>query len=175
MNGKIECTLCRTESKRYLEGEGRRLPFCDVCMGAILDAPSAPGRVLRRAARLIIRRIAMRLHADVTATEGWRKEVYRARDKWRANPDNKIKIDARDAIMHALKSGKLVRPDACTRCGDVPPPVIRSKGKPQSQIWFHHTHGYEEEFWLIGEWLCRHCHMLSEPNGPKRRLTTERV
>jgi hypothetical protein len=27
----------------------------------------------------------------------------------------------------------------------------------------HHTFGYEEKNWLVGEWLCRFCHSTSEP------------
>jgi hypothetical protein len=46
----------------------------------------------------------------------------------------------------ALKNGVVRRPNACEECGRV--------GKVDG----HHAHGYEDQYALIVDWLCRSCH-----------------
>jgi hypothetical protein len=53
-----------------------------------------------------------------------------------------VKRKARVAVKTALRSGRLVRPDACERCGH---------GLPHA-----HHHDYAEP--LDVEWLCPECH-----------------
>ena len=62
---------------------------------------------------------------------------------------------ARSAVQAAIKSGLLVRPDACQRCGQI--------GKPDA----HHT-DYAHQ--LQVQWLCQRCHKQAHfPHGAQRR------
>ena len=56
---------------------------------------------------------------------------------------------ARLAVAYAVKTGKLIKPTCCSKCGEEA--SVRD-------IHFHHTESYEKEFWLVGIWLCRRCH-----------------
>lgn len=159
MSTKMQCTLCESQATRGLCEDNRFFPLCDVCMSAFSDPKSAAGRVLRRAAKTVIKRIAMRLHADRYATPEHRAAVRIHLQTYKARPENRLKYKARNAVAYAVRTGRLVRPDMCQRCGAKPEPLPSG----QAQIWFHHTHGYEEPYWLVGEWLCRHCHSISEP------------
>lgn len=68
---------------------------------------------------------------------------------WRqANPD---KRKAQNVVTHALRDGKLERPDVCEHCGVTPEP--RSNGA--SGIEASHT-DYSRP--LDIEWLCKPCH-----------------
>lgn len=87
---------------------------------------------------------------------------------------------ARSIANKAIKSGILVRPIACTRCGSEP--GLASDGR--SKIQAHH-HDYSQP--LDVEWLCAKCHraetplpaVMGAPNfGDKNgtsRLTSEQV
>lgn len=59
---------------------------------------------------------------------------------------NRVKLRANDAIKRALRDGKMIRPNTCSRC------LVPCK--PQG----HHYNGYEREHWLEVEWLCIKCH-----------------
>lgn len=67
--------------------------------------------------------------------------------RWReANPEDAKRIrQANHAVEAALKSGALVKPDACSRCPE-------TKG-----IQGHHS-SYAEADWLNVIWLCVKCH-----------------
>lgn len=164
----LKCTLCESQAKRRLSDGALSFAFCDVCIGAFCDPKSAPGRVLCRAAKSVIRRIARRLHADKYDTPEHREHCRRNALVYKAKPENKRKALARSAVTNAMRHGTLIRPEACSRCGDRPEKLGR-----QCQIWFHHTHGYDKENWLKGEWLCRHCHLISEPS-PNKGMRTKR-
>lgn len=71
------------------------------------------------------------------------------KSQWRnKNPDrSKLMRSVNQAVHKAVKSGKLVRPEACSKCG--------KKCKPEA----HHAKGYAKQNWLIVEWICRKCHM----------------
>lgn len=90
------------------------------------------------------------------------------------------KIEARRAVRAAIKSGVLVRPDTCEKCGQIP--ARRVDG--YSQIQAHHP-DYDKP--LDVEWLCCKCHrketplpevmgapVFGERNG-QAKLTHERV
>lgn len=67
--------------------------------------------------------------------------------------ENPQKWAARNAVNVAIRRGKLKRPEECPRCG------IRGKaadGRPLVQ--FHHTRGYGQKNWFVGEWCCTKCH-----------------
>lgn len=64
--------------------------------------------------------------------------------KWgRLNPDA---IQARNAIIEAIRRGRLCRPRRCSRCGALHP-----------KISGHHDN-YEKKYWLTVRWLCPSCH-----------------
>jgi len=59
----------------------------------------------------------------------------------------------------AVKSGKLIKPNACQKCG-----------KTNCRIEGHHYLGYEPEHALDVKWLCNYCHSVAhriivEQNG----------
>ena len=72
---------------------------------------------------------------------GFKASVKRWENK---NPDKKA---AHNAINLAVKTGKLIRPDACSICGN-----------NEVRIIAHHTDSYEEEHWLDVIWVCDKCH-----------------
>lgn len=55
-----------------------------------------------------------------------------------------LKHKARQAVNNALTLGKFSK-DSCRQCSD-------------THAEFHHTNGYEQENWFVGEWLCRKHH-----------------
>lgn len=66
---------------------------------------------------------------------GYERKYYR-------NPANRHKDLARGAVLEALKSGRLVRADACEKCG-------------HGTVEAHHE-DYSKP--LDVNWLCRKCH-----------------
>jgi hypothetical protein len=73
------------------------------------------------------------------------------------NESNKDKQRSRGAVGHALKMGVLIRPSACSDCGD--------ECVPQA----HHT-SYEEHMKLQVVWLCAPCHKLEHKRIDKERV-----
>lgn len=53
---------------------------------------------------------------------------------------------AKDAVAYAKKTGKLKKPNKCSRCG-----------KLTSALEFAHK-SYAKKNWLKGKWLCKSCH-----------------
>lgn len=53
---------------------------------------------------------------------------------------------ARDAAYYAEKTGVIVRPDACQKCGKI-----------TADLHKHHW-SYEKEHYIDIQWLCRQCH-----------------
>lgn len=53
-------------------------------------------------------------------------------------------------VAAAIKSGQLVRPTECERCG-----------KPTKRIEAHHFAGYQHP--LTISWVCRSCHRRAQP------------
>ena len=79
------------------------------------------------------------------------KEIIRKADKkWRENPENKIKILAREAVRYALRRKKIVKPNKCSICKNV------------GLVEAHHYKGYSKENQLNIMWLCRKCHTKYE-------------
>jgi hypothetical protein len=70
-----------------------------------------------------------------------RKSVRRQKANWR--PKNREKQAAHKAIWKAIRSGELVRPDACGMCG--------KKCKPHG----HHA-DYTKQLEVV--WVCPKCH-----------------
>lgn len=72
------------------------------------------------------------------------------RSRWHSSPEERAKVQARQMVGLALKSGILTRPKRCERC--------KRKCKPDG----HHYLGYEGKHWLDVEWLCHDCHSLAD-------------
>ena len=58
---------------------------------------------------------------------------------------NRDKYDAHRAVANALKHGKLIKPNKCSKC-------------PATENIQGHHWSYLEEHWLDVEWLCVKCH-----------------
>lgn len=71
------------------------------------------------------------------------------RRKWRTKWDaaNRHKRSAHDAVYRAIKSGALVRPNACEHCN--------------AQVFTEASHT-DYSRWLDVEWLCRSCHVAKD-------------
>lgn len=65
------------------------------------------------------------------------------------------KVAARDKVWHAIRSGRLIRPECCERCGGAPPLDFAGR----AQIEGHHG-DYSEP--LVVEWLCPSCHVEAD-------------
>jgi len=75
---------------------------------------------------------------------------HRSRDikrRW-ADPEGKRRQVARVKLAYAVRSGKILKPDCCSRCSASGP------------IEAHHEN-YDEPFVVV--WLCRPCHRLCRP------------
>lgn len=72
--------------------------------------------------------------------EGKAKRVVMAR-KWKR--ENRLKERAHKAVAKAIKSGRLIKPDACSKCGG------------NEKIEGHHPN---YEYRLVVLWLCQKCH-----------------
>lgn len=69
----------------------------------------------------------------------------------------RLKVKARSLVSHALKTGKIVKPDSCQSNGRYG--VACSKGRLEA----HHIHGYwPRAAWLDVEWLCTDCHKAAD-------------
>jgi hypothetical protein len=65
---------------------------------------------------------------------------------------NPARTRAWDAVYRALKSGRLIRPERCARCGGLGEPTRDGR----ASIEAHHP-DYSKP--LEVEWLCRGCHV----------------
>jgi len=68
------------------------------------------------------------------------------------------KLSCWHAVEAALKSGDLVRPPVCDRCGQ--------KAPPDNPLQAHHA-DYDQP--LCVEWLCKRCHMVEHHGGAVRK------
>jgi uncharacterized Zn finger protein (UPF0148 family) len=80
----------------------------------------------------------------------WRQseagKTSQKRYKISSKQKNYYKNIARNRVNQAIKSGHLVRPSVCSKCG--------LSAKTES----HHYLGYEEKHWFDVRWLCQSCH-----------------
>lgn len=86
-----------------------------------------------------------------------KRSVARHREK------NRHKHAANRAVHQAIKSGRLVRPDTCSRC--------KRAAYVGDKIHAHHW-SYAPEHWLDVVWLCLNCHFRG--HSRIRRLESER-
>ncbi len=79
---------------------------------------------------------------------------------------------ARKAVSVAIHSGRLA-PEPCARCGLAP---RRANGR--QRIEAHHWKGYDPEFWLDVQWLCKPHHAEADALGdpwPMRTTPEDRA
>lgn len=91
-----------------------------------------------------------RKRAEVKARKKVNPDYDAARKRrWRMRqPEySRLMRSVNQAVHKAVKSGRLVRPGACSKCGKT--------CKPEA----HHFKGYAKQNWLVVDWLCRKCHM----------------
>lgn len=105
-------------------------------------------------------RAAQRLYYKTAQRQAWALAYRSAKNRIyaelrRLHPERHC---AREAVHRAIKSGRLIRPETCSRCGRDPGRTRNGK----SQIHGHHHRGYAREFWLDVVWLCIQCHEDSE-------------
>lgn len=75
--------------------------------------------------------------------------TYRASEKGKAQQvfaKESGRLRARNAVAQALRSGALVKPSRCSRCGS------------RKRVEAHHHRGYAREYRLDVVWLCSWCH-----------------
>ena len=79
-----------------------------------------------------------------------KKGIYadRMREARKTKPEHKR---AHEAVRRAIRKGVLVRPKACTKCG-----------QSNMRIEAHHHKGYAKEHQLDVVFLCTSCHRASE-------------
>jgi hypothetical protein len=94
---------------------------------------------------------------DRKIIEGWCKLCRRAKrvglrpvQHNRTRRRDLVKEKARAVYYHAIRTGKLVRPQSCEKCW--------STGK---KIHGHHYKGYQKENALEVQWLCPPCHVTA--------------
>ena len=102
------------------------------------------GRASQRAAK-------RRYHATPRGRAS-RREI-RARYQREAYRRDPSRILARQAVRHALRAGRLIRPERCERCGQ--------RCRPDA----HHHKGYAKQHRLDVQWLCpSQCHRVVHPH-----------
>lgn len=81
--------------------------------------------------------------------------------------DDYTKDLARDRVRHAVRCGRILKPDRCPKC---------HIEYPAHLIHAHHQDGYAD--WRVFVWLCHKCHDELEPQAKRRigaRLTDAQV
>lgn len=73
-----------------------------------------------------------------------------------ANPLRRLQQSAHQAVYKAVKKGILAKPDKC-----------QHDGCEKTRIDAHHHKGYERQFWLDVQWLCRKHHAEEERSKPQ--------
>jgi len=96
--------------------------------------------------------------------------------------DNPAVIAAQQAISQAVEEGRLIRPEACELCGEVPDPILVGKFAGsfyRTSIFAHHWNGYDHplDVWFIcracdGKLRGPECHNGSINKEEARRIVT---
>lgn len=86
------------------------------------------------------------LHGKEPRNLGQRKRGRLHKDLYARDP---LHMLAHKAVANALRTGFLVRPKYCEKCGI-----------EQHHLEAHHHRGYLQEHWTDVRWLCKGCHDL---------------
>lgn len=112
-----------------------------------------------RYARYIEERKRMRLNRQANrGTETERKRRWRAANR---EADRRMRR-AHSAVEYAIETGRLVRPDQCSKCGS------------GANIDAHHHKGYAPECYLDVVWLCDLCHQREHAIMRSPAIETQR-
>lgn len=79
------------------------------------------------------------------AAHNARMALYQ-KEKYKTDPEFRLKTAARNAVNLAVKVGVLTKPEACPHCNR------------RVRIHGHHHNGYEKAHWLEVTWCCAKCH-----------------
>ena len=83
------------------------------------------------------------------AAHNARMSAY-VRQKWKSDPEYRLKTQARQAAHMAVKAGILKKPRKCPKCGRT------------AVLHAHHYKGYDEKNWLKVRWRCARCHFRED-------------
>lgn len=154
----VECL--RPSCKNIFELAHPRQKFCSKgCQRAEKQArysKSANGREVQKRYRQTDKGRSSQLKADFKFRQNNPERVLEVYSKYaksgkgreayhRYLEKNPFKIQARNAVKSALRSGLLVKPNLCDECQE------------SHKLAAHHK-GYEEDVWLVVTWLCTLCH-----------------
>jgi len=92
----------------------------------------------------------MSAHSSAAYQRAW-KAAHPDRLRLYRQRLDRQRLRARWAVATAVRTGRLVRPEACSECGAEPGPDELGR----SRVEAHHEH-YERP--LDVEWLCSDCH-----------------
>lgn len=125
--------------------------MCPNCDGAIVSKPKGYNKVYcsKRCKDLFNQRNSGKIarNARVAKYHKTKKGMAVAlASSRRAYKKHHQKALARAAVGSAIKTGKLHRPNICSKC--------KSNCAPQA----HHYKGYDKENYLKIKWLCKYCH-----------------
>lgn len=139
------CKACSTDKPPEEFYSGNKT-YCRPCWRAKMKAHRSAHReeyaTRDRTRNQRPERIAARL--AYAATERGREVALKARKKWLdENPDKRA---AHVILGNAVRDGRVIKPDACQRCG---------ANTPSRQL---HAHHHDYALPLDVEWICSICH-----------------
>ena len=143
------CSKCRQEKsvdcfrKQSASKDGFQ-SWCKVCHGAYNSAYNRSYYVANVDSWKVYDRKRMEaIKSNPSALKVYREQIAARMRKLRKRSPHLQK--AHNAVNHAIASGKLIRPDSCSKCG--------CSCKPEA----HHD-SYDQNELLNVRWLCRPCH-----------------
>ncbi len=81
------------------------------------------------------------------------KKIQEHKDRTSTDPVVMNKRIARGMANHALRQGKLIRPERCELCNEIPKPMKNG----QSGLRMDHYKGYDRENWTTVRFVCIPC------------------
>lgn len=156
------CTKCdKTLPDEAFVLYGRTRGFCGDCVKRQQNEAGKKRRLKPSHADNLAKRRErerIRYHADeafrqkiralcalYSQTDAGKESRRRAAETYRRN--NRLKVDARSAVNHAIESGKIPSPKLL--------PCVECKGQASE---YHHCDGYDRDNWLRVVAVCKLCH-----------------
>lgn len=145
------CSLCKN---KYLQKSGRTL-FCEKCRKIKRKQWNKESYKKHEKEIIIKRHLYDRTEKAKIKYRRYRIKIReRNKMRYRLMPENKRK--ARYYVKNAIRAGKLKKSEYCEKCGK------KDWGIKRSMIEAHHYKGYNQEYWLVVEWLCTDCHKKAD-------------
>jgi hypothetical protein len=99
------------------------------------------------------RLLAMRVYkANFSRTEKGKACMRRSQDRYRRRYPEKKR--ASRTLWRAVKTGKIIKPERCSKCGDLDKKLGSGS---RTTIHGHHYNGYHNPLQVV--WLCYRCHV----------------